>query len=344
MAVRLSPSELVTVLGVGHTPLLTEPEALAGIGRLLDRVAGRGALSNPAAPSRRRPGSSWVSAADPIPSCRNWTRPSPGAVLGQGLTIATTLGCSGKDECWAARVVFNFPDAHNPAGMARPLHILHLHSSFSLGGKEARAVALMNAFGDAAKHTIVSGLPDELGEGRDAIARGIRYEIAQDAPSLTGKASVKRYEAIAAHMRRFDLVLTYNWGAIDGVMARRVYAKGAPPLVHHEDGFNADEARAEAGAQHLSPHRPVGGGCWRCPGRVLEDCAHHLETARRAVHRIPNGIDTARYARDPEPGRSPASSASPRRWSSVRWRACASSRTCPCWSARWAASPGASGW
>ncbi len=36
MVERLSPSELVTVPGVGHTPLLTEPEALAGIGRLLD--------------------------------------------------------------------------------------------------------------------------------------------------------------------------------------------------------------------------------------------------------------------------------------------------------------------
>ena len=43
-------------------------------------------------------------------------------------------------------------------------------------------------------------------------------------------------------MRRFDLVLSYNWGAIDGVMARRAVPKGAPPLVHHEDGFNADEA------------------------------------------------------------------------------------------------------
>jgi hypothetical protein len=53
-----------------------------------------------------------------------------------------------------------------------PVNILHLHSSFDLGGKEARAVRLMNAFGDAARHTIVSGVPDALG-ARDAIARGI---------------------------------------------------------------------------------------------------------------------------------------------------------------------------
>jgi hypothetical protein len=104
--------------------------------------------------------------------------------------------------------------------MHQPVHILHLHSSFSLGGKEARAVRLMNAFGDAARHTIVSGMPDQLG-ARAQIAKGIRYEIAQDPPLLTGRPSVARYEALARYMRRFDLVLTYNWGAIDGVMARR---------------------------------------------------------------------------------------------------------------------------
>ena len=125
--------------------------------------------------------------------------------------------------------------------MSQPLSILHLHSTFDLGGKEARAVRLMNAFGDRARHTIVSAMPDHLG-ARERIAAGIRYEIAQAAPPLTGAPSVARYEAIARFMRRFDLVLTYNWGAIDGVMARRVFAKGAPPLIHHEDGFNEDEA------------------------------------------------------------------------------------------------------
>ncbi|RZL74768.1 MAG: glycosyltransferase family 1 protein, partial [Sphingomonas sp.] len=65
--------------------------------------------------------------------------------------------------------------------MAAPVNILHLHSSFDLGGKEARAVRLMNAFGDRAKHTIVSGVPDAL-SARDSIAKGVRYEIAQNPP------------------------------------------------------------------------------------------------------------------------------------------------------------------
>src|ERR1700754_391655 len=131
-----------------------------------------------------------------------------------------------------------------------PIHILHLHSTFNLGGKEARAVQLMNAFGDKARHTIVSAMPDQLG-ARDSIAQGMKYEIALDPPPLSGKPSVKRYEAIARFMRRFDLVLTYNWGAIDGVMAARVFGKGLPPVVHPEDGVNADERERRSPVRNM---------------------------------------------------------------------------------------------
>ena len=91
--------------------------------------------------------------------------------------------------------------------MTAPVRILHLHSTFDLGGKEARAVRLMNAFGDRARHTIVSSVPDAL-SARNAIDQGIKYEIAQNPPPMTGRPSVARYEAIARYMRRFDLVLT----------------------------------------------------------------------------------------------------------------------------------------
>jgi glycosyltransferase involved in cell wall biosynthesis len=186
--------------------------------------------------------------------------------------------------------------------MPPPVHILHLHSTFSLGGKEARAVRLMNAFGDRARHTIVSGMPDQLG-ARDAIAAGIAYEIAQDPPSLTGRPSVARYEALARFMRRFDLVLTYNWGAVDGVMARRVFARGTPPLVHHEDGFNADEASGLKIERNLyrrlalpAAHALV------VPSETLEAIALRIwKQPPERIRRIVNGIDTARYAGKPDP-------------------------------------------
>ncbi len=185
--------------------------------------------------------------------------------------------------------------------MTRP-HILHLHSSFSLGGKEWRAVRLMNAFGDAARHTIVSGVPGAL-DAQDAIAKGVAYEIAQDSPPLTGRPSVARYEAIARFMRRFDLVLTYNWGAIDGVMAKRAFAKGTPPLVHHEDGFNADEAGGLKIERNLYRRIALPAAhALAVPSEALERIALGIWKQPPArVHRIANGIATALYAKKPDP-------------------------------------------
>ncbi len=183
-----------------------------------------------------------------------------------------------------------------------PIHILHLHSTFNLGGKEARAVRLMNAFGDKARHTIVSAMPDQL-EARAMIAKGVKYEIAQNPPPLVGKPSVKRYEAIARYMRRFDLVLTYNWGAIDGVMAARVFGKGLPPVIHHEDGFNQDEA------ERLNPVRNMyrrlalpAANALVVPSEVLERIAlkQWRQPADR-LFRIANGIPTMQFAGKPDP-------------------------------------------
>jgi len=183
-----------------------------------------------------------------------------------------------------------------------PIHILHLHSTFNHGGKEARAVHLMNAFGDKARHTIVSAMPDQL-SARAGIAKGIKYEIALDPPPLTGKPSVKRYEAIARYMRRFDLVLTYNWGAIDGVMAARVFGKDLPPIVHHEDGFNADET------QRLNPVRNMyrrlalpAANALVVPSEILEKIAlRHWRQPPSRLRRIANGVATRLYAGKPDP-------------------------------------------
>ena len=98
--------------------------------------------------------------------------------------------------------------------------ILHCHSTFSLGGKEARAVRLMNVFGDQAEHVILSSVPDALG-ARDAIDSGVRVSFpGEAAPPLHGKPSPGRYRALTRYMQQFDLVLSYNWGSMDAVGAR----------------------------------------------------------------------------------------------------------------------------
>jgi glycosyltransferase involved in cell wall biosynthesis len=190
--------------------------------------------------------------------------------------------------------------------MPAPVRILHLHSSFDLGGKEARSIQLMNAWGDRARHVIVSGVAGATG-ARERIGKGVAYEIAQVPPPLTGKPSVARFEAIARFMRGFDLVLTYNWGAVDGVMARRVFGKDAPPLVHHEDGFNADEADGLKIERNLYRRFALGAAhALVVPSETLEAIALKAwKQPAGKVRRIANGIRTDLYAAAPKRGAIP---------------------------------------
>ena len=124
---------------------------------------------------------------------------------------------------------------------ARP-RILHLHSTFDAGGKELRCVRLINAFGPGIEHAIVSG---------DLERRSAAATLDREArvtwpvfPALTGTPWPRRLKRLAAAMAGYDLVCTYNWGAMDAALAHTLFADvyKLPPLVHHEDGFNEDEA------------------------------------------------------------------------------------------------------
>lgn len=203
--------------------------------------------------------------------------------------------------CWNASFVHSRP------------RLLHLHGSFSLGGKEARAVRLMNLWGDRATHAIVSGDPTAMG-ARDAIDPTVPVEY-PDAPPLTGRPSLARYRALARFMSGYDLILTYNWGAMDAVMAHRLFGRSMrlPCLIHHEDGFNADEANRLKIQRNLfrrialtHAHALV------VPSAVLERIARQIwKQPTRRVHLIRNGIDVAAYASTPAPDAIPNLTRSP---------------------------------
>lgn len=188
------------------------------------------------------------------------------------------------------------------AGGKRP-HILHVHGSFTLGGKEARAIRLMNIWGDKARHSIVSADTQALG-ARSAIDPSIDVDF-PDGPSFAGKPGPARYREIRAFLKRFDLILTYNWGSMDAVMAHRLAgaSAGMPPLIHHEDGFNADEANGLKTKRNLfrrlalqRAHALV------VPSVRLEGIARTVWKQPAAkVHLIRNGIDVARYVQPPAP-------------------------------------------
>lgn len=181
----------------------------------------------------------------------------------------------------------------------RPPRILHLHSSFDAGGKELRCVRLINAFGSQAEHAIVSGDPARRSAaallGKGAVVTWPKF------PSLTGKPWPARLKRLAEAMAGYDLVCTYNWGAIDAALAHTLFADvyRLPPLVHHEDGFNEDEAAGLKASRNLYRRLALGrSAALVVPSRTLERIAiEDWQQPRTRVRLIPNGIDTGAYAK-----------------------------------------------
>ncbi len=186
-----------------------------------------------------------------------------------------------------------------------PVRILHLHSSFSLGGKEARATRLMNLMEGRAHHTILSAVPDALG-AREAIDPGIVVDFPGDAaPALHGRPGLSRYRQLARYMFRFDLLLSYNWGSMDAVMAHRLFRNRwwdqvPPNLVHHEDGFNEDESVKRNWKRNLfRRHALKGAGAVVVPSMLLQRIAAEEWGVAGRIELIRNGIDVAAYADGP---------------------------------------------
>lgn len=187
-----------------------------------------------------------------------------------------------------------------PSGIPR---ILHIHSTFDAGGKELRAVRLINATGKSAHHAIVSGDPERRGA-----AAGLSHSIRIDwpaFPSLGGAPWPAKLKTLAAAMAGYDLICTYNWGAINAVFAHTLFADvfHLPPLVHHEDGFNEDEANGLKARRNYFRRIALGRtAALVVPSRQLERIALEAWAQPRArVRWIPNGIDTAAFARKAKP-------------------------------------------
>jgi glycosyltransferase involved in cell wall biosynthesis len=185
---------------------------------------------------------------------------------------------------------------------ARVPRILHLHSTFDPGGKEVRCVRLINAFGDQAEHAIVSG---DLARRGAASLLSPRVKVSWPKfPSLQGRPTPGRLNKLAAAMAGYDLICTYNWGAIDAAMAHTLFADvhKLPPLVHHEDGFNEDEAGGLKRRRNWYRRIALGRtAALVVPSRNLERIAlGQWQQPRTRVRRIANGIDTRAFSTPPK--------------------------------------------
>jgi glycosyltransferase involved in cell wall biosynthesis len=166
----------------------------------------------------------------------------------------------------------------------------------------------MNAFGSDIRHAIVSGVQGETSAANE-IDRSIRVAWPKDFPSLQGRPTPGRLKRIALAMKGYDLVLTYNWGAMDAVMANTLFGEvfGLPPLIHHEDGFNEDERTGLSRRRNW--YRRIALGKTRAlvvPSETLEGIALNIwaQPIGRVV-RIANGIDADAFVDEPKSGALP---------------------------------------
>jgi len=175
-------------------------------------------------------------------------------------------------------------------------YLLHLFSTFTAGGPQVRTATIVRALGESYRHTIV-GL-----DGNFACAerlKGLANVSYADPPrkSRLGAYSLRMGGLIASV--RPDLVLTYNWGAIEAIPGARL--RGFRRIIHGEDGFGPEEASGQL-ARRVAFRRLVLRLASRVvvPSRVL---LGHLERTWRVAPakrlHIPNGIDLAHFA----PGR-----------------------------------------
>ena len=188
-----------------------------------------------------------------------------------------------------------------PKPRGGPLRVLHIHSSFDPGGKELRTVRLINRFGKGVMHTIASAVPGATGAMRE-IARGIPV-LQVNLPGLSGAPGPIKLRALANAMKPYDLILTYNWGAMNAVLAHSVFGPmlGLAGLIHHEDGFNADEAKRLKPARNAFRMLALSRAqALVVPSTVLRTIA--LEIWRQPpgkVHLIANGVATGRFVGKP---------------------------------------------
>jgi glycosyltransferase involved in cell wall biosynthesis len=159
-------------------------------------------------------------------------------------------------------------------------------------------VNIANRLGRRYRHIVLA--LDQVTSAAERFARDVDYGLVELKIDKRQQArNILRFRGVIAQIHP-DLMLTYNWGAVDWGMANAIF-----PLcrhVHFEDGFGPDEFAGQKRRRILGRRY----GLRRAerivvPSRLLERIA--LETWKLPPDRVafvPNGVDLARFATPPD--------------------------------------------
>ncbi len=176
-------------------------------------------------------------------------------------------------------------------------HVLHVFSTFGMGGPQVRFVSLANALKGRYRHTVLA--MDGNLAASDGLDRGVDCGFAEMRVARNHGISF----ANVWHARRLlqrlrpSLLMTYNWGTIEWSLA------DWPALcrhVHVEDGFGPDESPERQNPRRALVRRLLlSRALVIVPSRTLHRVATERWRLRRVLY-LPNGIDCARFARPPD--------------------------------------------
>jgi glycosyltransferase involved in cell wall biosynthesis len=176
-------------------------------------------------------------------------------------------------------------------------HILHVFTTFAVGGAQVRSTTLINHLGERYQHTIAA--MDGRFDCRELLSSSahVRFvKVPLHDGSLWSRLGVlRRWLRDCAP----NLLMTYNWGTIEVALACRGLQQVRS--IHHEDGFGADEAVRQKLRRVLMRRFALRGAdavfvASRALGRIAQ--SDWRVPADRIAY-IPNGIDCEAFLAPP---------------------------------------------
>jgi len=193
--------------------------------------------------------------------------------------------------------------ASDPAPAPSRPHLLHIFPSFGVGGVPLRMARIINHFGQRFRHTVIA--LDNNFEAAGGLVRDIDVALSPVRPSKRGPLHAVVDSTRVLQQLRPDLLITYNWGAIEWATANRLWPSFRH--VHIEAGFSQSEADSQIRRRVLFRRWALA----KCalivvPSRSLENLAREVwRLPLERVRYVPNGVDIARFSspvRDVLPG------------------------------------------
>jgi glycosyltransferase involved in cell wall biosynthesis len=190
-------------------------------------------------------------------------------------------------------VKVSLPTGQTQAISPAPL-VAHVFPTFAVGGAQVRFAAIANHFARGFRHIVVS-LDGNLA-CRERLSPDLHVTFpAVGATKNAMLANAWRFRRLLRAWRP-DLLITYNWGAIEFALANVV------PVVRHlhvVDGFGPEERDVQIPRRVLIRRFALGRTPVVLPSRNLVRIATEIwKLPPRLIRYVPNGVDLARFACD----------------------------------------------